>query len=315
MSAWPTGDYFLASIKKCEGQGHPALFTLIEGIVSPQSNRFASYLKARRSQLRPEEVGYPSDPGRRVSGLKREEVAELAGISLEYYTRLEQGQDYQLSEQVLAGLTRALQLDADAAEYFYRLALPSAPVSRPDGPPELSDLILHLVDGWSHVPVFIEDRNLDILMANDLSREIFPWLLRGRNAVLSAFAVPPEIRALPDWLSLARSSVAALRFQGDPSDPRLQEIVGELSVREPLFRELWADFDARRLDSGAIDVFVAGFGAAKFDWQVLNLPGGLYMVVWAPAPGSLAANAIDHVRARLRDAEPMPVELDSERVA
>lgn len=267
--------------------------------MSPESNRFAQYLRARRAQVKPEDVGFPQDAVRRVAGLKREEVAELAGISLEYYTRLEQGQPYQLSEQVLSGLSRALRLDADAARYFYRLALPEPP-TRSTGTPSLSEHVIHLVDGWSDVPVFVEDSNLDIVVANDLSRAIFPFLAPGSNAALSMFSVPDKVRALDGWLPLARACVAGLRFQADPNDPRLQEIVGELSVRDPLFRELWADHHAEPFTSGEIDVFVDGFGLVRFDWQMLNVPGGLQMVVWAPASGSLAADAIDHVRAKLR---------------
>ena len=267
--------------------------------MSSSSNRFAEYLTARRAQVKPEDVGFPSDPGRRVRGLKREEVAELAGISLEYYTRLEQGQDYQLSEPVLAGLTRALQLDADAAAYFYRLALPEPPRSYTGETPVLDERLLQVIGGWAHVPVFIADQNLDVLIANDLSLEFFPWLVTGANLVLSIFAVPPEIRNLDGWPALARATVAGLRFEGDPSSQRLQEVIGELSVREPLFREMWADHEARPFRSGSIGVFVADLGQLDFEWQVLGVPGGLSMTVWVPTPGSAAAAAIEHARARI----------------
>jgi len=267
--------------------------------VSSSSNRFAEYLRARRAQLKPEDAGFPADPGRRVSGLKREEVAELAGISLEYYTRLEQGQHYQLSEPVLEGLTRGLQLDADAAAYFYRLALPEVPRSSTGETPVLDERLLHVIEGWAHAPVFITDRNLDILIANDLSLGIFPWLVPGTNVVLAVFSVPAEVRNLEGWPTLARASVAGLRFHGDPSDPRLQEVVGELSVRETLFRELWAGYDARPLVSGSIGVFISDFGLVDLEWQVLGAPGGLSMTVWVPKPASPAAEAINYVRARL----------------
>jgi len=265
--------------------------------MSSSSIRFAEYLKARRAQLKPQDAGYPADPGRRVSGLKREEVAELAGISLEYYVRLEQGRDYRPSELVLAGLTRALQMDEDAAAYFYRLALPEPPRSEQQEAGVLDERLLHLLEEWSHVPVFLIDRNLDVLAVNELSLEIFPLLVPGANLVLSVFSVPPEVRNLEGWPALARASVAGLRFGGDPTSPRLQEVVGELSIREPLFREMWADHEARPFRSGSIDVFLAGFGQIEFEWQVLGIPGGTSMTVWVPAPGSAAAVAIDHVRA------------------
>ena len=269
--------------------------------MSPHSERIAHYLKARRSQLRPEDVGFPRDSGRRVSGLKREEVAELAGISLEYYVRLEQGQDYQVSELVLAGLTRALMLDADAATYLYRLALPEPPTPQPAPTPEVSALVRHLAEAWSEVPVSIGDRNLDTLFVNDLSSVIFPAMTVGGNSALATFSVPAEVRGLATWQNLARSCVAALRFQGDPADPRLQAIVGELSVRDPEFREMWADHEAKPLSSGPIEVNIPEFGLAEFEWQVLNVPGGLFMAVWIPAPGTLAEEALAQIRARRRD--------------
>lgn len=298
ISATSSGDYFPGDIHEC---GHRAstrpLHLYRTGHVSPHSDRFAHYLKARRAQLSPEDVGFPRDSGRRVSGLKREEVAELAGISLEYYVRLEQGQDYQVSEPVLAGLTRALMLDADAATYLYRLALPEPPTFQ-SNTTEVSVLVRHLAETWSDVPVSIGDRNLDTLFVNDLSRAIFPAMKVGGNSALAIFSVPAEVRGLATWQNLARSCVAALRFNGDPTDPRLQAIVGELSVRDPQFREMWADHEAKPLTSGPIEVFIADVGLVEFEWQVLNVPGGLFMAVWIPAPGSLAAEAIARMRER-----------------
>ena len=268
--------------------------------MSPHPNRFAQYLKARRAQLKPEDVGFPADPGRRVSGLKREEVAALAGISPEYYTRLEQGQAYQLSEEVLAGLTSALKLDADATAFFYRLALPEPPVRTTRTEPVISPLVLQLVDQWSDVPVYIYDRNQDVVLANDLARALFPTVVPGSNTVITAFAMRPELRATEQWRALARTVVAALRFHGDPADPRLQQIVGELSVREPLFRTLWADYDAVPLTSGIVPAYFEGFGTGDFPWQNLYVPGGLFMGVWPAPEGSFAHTVIEHVRAQLR---------------
>jgi transcriptional regulator with XRE-family HTH domain len=281
--------------------------------VSSHSNRFAQYLKARREQLKPEDVGFPRDPDRRVKGLKREEVAVLAGISPEYYTRLEQGQSYQLSEQVLAGLTRALRLDSYAAAYFYRLALPEAPARRPGRTPVISEAVRQLVDQWSGVPVCIFDRNQDVILMNDLMRALFPRITPGSNTVLTAFSMAPEYRVSEHWQRLARTVVAALRFYGDPTDSRLQEIVGDLSIRDPLFRTLWADHDAVPLDTGIVPAYIEGFGIAEFPWQNLMLPSGLFMGVWAPSAGSLASTIIQHLSDSLHGgAQPDVASLDLE---
>jgi len=261
----------------------------------------ADYLRARRAHLRPEDVGLPPDPGRRVRGLRRAEVAVLAGISLEYYTRLEQGRSYQLSEAVLSGLVSALQLDDNAARYFYRLALP-APSPRAARPTEpVSDVIVHLVEQWTDLPVYVADTNQDVLLANDLARALFPsLLLTGNNVIESVFLAPEEGRGLQLWQETARDAVSALRFKGDPTDPRLQEIVGGLSVRDADFRRMWADHLAEPLTSGSVPVLVEGFGFGEIPWQALDIPGGHVMIVYLAPADTFAADAIAHLRATRR---------------
>jgi transcriptional regulator with XRE-family HTH domain len=268
--------------------------------VSSHSDRFAQYLKARRAQVKPEDVGFPPDPGRRLQGLKRTEVAELAGISAEYYTRLEQGQGHQPSEQVLAGLTRALKLNADAAAYFYRLALPEPPVAGQRVATTVTEPVRRIIEQWSDVPVYVYDRNQDIMMANDLASALFPAIVAGSNAVQIAFGMAAKLRDTPQWKTLARTVVAALRFHGDPADPRLQEIVGDLSVHEPLFRTIWADYDAVPLTSGTVPAYVDGFGVVDFPWQNLRVPGGLFIGVWPAPPGTAAFTVLEHLRSKLR---------------
>ena len=269
--------------------------------MSSEASRLASYLTARRSQVTPEDVGYPRDPYRRVKGLRREEVADLAGISLEYYIRLEQGRAFQPSEQVLAGLSRALRLDANAAAYLYRLALPtpSITVARQKTPP--SNQLVHLIDQWSNLPVYVFDRNQDILITNNLARALFPSLREaGYNNIVAVFSAPTKNRDIERWRSLARGAVAALRFHGDPADPRLQEIVGDLSMRDADFRAMWADHDAQPLSSGTSPVLVTDFGVGDFDWQILNVPDGHFMMVWLAAPGTFAAAAFEFLRHKVQ---------------
>jgi transcriptional regulator with XRE-family HTH domain len=279
--------------------------------MNADSRRLGDYLRARRSRVTPEAVGLPPDPHRRVPGLRREEVADLAGISLEYYTRLEQGHPYQLSEQVLAGLARALRLDAPSSEYFYRLALP-VPAIRPAGTgTALSPIVRSLLDQWSGIPVYVFDRNQDVLATNDLAKAMFrEFALPGANCVLATFSTPAEGRSIESWQRTARGGVAALRFHGDPSDRRLQEIVGELSVRDNDFRSMWADHEARPYDSGTAPALIEGFGFGEFPWQLLNLPDGLFMVLWLAPPNTFAAAAIEHLNATLRGSD-APQELAS----
>ena len=274
------------------------------GDVASGSGSIAEYLRARRDLLRPEDVGFPPDPQRRVRGLRRSEVAELAGISLEYYTRLEQGRTYQMSETVLAGLVDALRLDESAASYFYRIALPAPPVAAVADPKPVGDLLAHLVERWGDLPVCVVDRNQDLLLASDLAVAMFPaLLLPGHNVVESVFAAPVVGRGLERWRQLAWQSVAALRFRGDPEDPRLQDIVGRLSIGDPDFRRIWADHVAEPLTSGAVPVLVDGVGFGEVPWQALDIPGGHFMIVYLATPGTFAAEAIEYLR-RARTADP-----------
>jgi transcriptional regulator with XRE-family HTH domain len=265
--------------------------------VSTDTNRLGEYLRARRAQLKPEDFGYPHDPTRRVQGLRREEVAEIAGISSEYYTRLEQGRTYQASESVLAGLTRALKLDGAAAEYFYRLALP-APRSHPARrTAPIGEGLGRLLDHLSAIPVYVMDGNQDIVVVNDLARAFFPMLaVDGANSVLSIFRAPQEERRSGWWQAAARDAVAALRLHGDPSDARMQEIVGELSVRDDDFRAMWADYEVRPLTAGSVLSFVEGYGVIELPWQSLSAPDGLIIVMFLALPGTMAAHAVEHVR-------------------
>jgi transcriptional regulator with XRE-family HTH domain len=304
-----TGDFRLAPVRHSKTQGVSTLFPVPtkRGEMSSEASRLAEFLKARRSQVRPEDVGYPRDPFRRVQGLRREEVADLAGISLEYYTRLEQGRAYQPSDQVLAGLARALRLDATSTEYLYRVALPAPPVARTRKRAQPSDQLVHLIDQWSDFPVYVFDRNQDIVVTNWLARALFPTLAEsGYNNILAVFAAPTKIRDVERWRSIARGAVAALRFQGDPADPRLQEIVGELSVRDADFREMWADHEAKPLSAGSAPLMVEGFGTGEFDWQILNVPDGLFMMVWLASPGGFADAAFEFLRRQRLDTVPRP---------
>jgi len=271
----------------------------------------AEYLRARRGSLTPEDVGYPRDSNRRVQGLRREEVAQLAGISLEYYVRLEQGRDHQISEQVLSSLSRALRLDENGRTYFYRLALPS-PRSAVGSSQQrrVSETVLQLLEQWSGTPAYLFDRNQDIIVANDLAAALSPgYVVPGNNLALMLFDADGAMRASTHWRATARASVAALRFSGDPDDPRLQEIVGTLSVRDQEFRRMWASHEVHPLVGGVSSNYVEGFGPIDLRWQILDVPDGNYMNVRLADAGSHAAAALRHLAAELRSgARAVPVQ-------
>ncbi|MFS0729642.1 helix-turn-helix transcriptional regulator [Curtobacterium sp. 1P10AnD] len=263
-----------------------------------EKSALASFLRARRAALSPDDVGLPADPRRRVTGLRREEVARLAGISVEYYRRLEQGSGHQMSLQVCASLARALRLDRAGVAYLQRLALPGAEavyeVHRGEAPPP--DLV-EMITLWDHTAAYIIDRNQDVLVLNDLMRAVAPGYMEvGNNLGLMQFEAPPEVRALPSWAEGARTTVSRLRYHGNPSDPRWQEIVALLLDDED-FAELWHRHEAHPMTSGRAPNFFPDHGWVDLRWQVLEAHPGLYTLVCYGAPGSLGERALAELRA------------------
>ncbi|WP_141399055.1 helix-turn-helix transcriptional regulator [Curtobacterium sp. 'Ferrero'] len=271
----------------------------------PEKSALASFLRARRAALRPEDVELPAEPGRRVAGLRREEVARLAGISVEYYRRLEQGSGHQMSVQVCRSLARALRLDGAGVAYLQRLALPGADASyevhRGEAPPP--DLV-EMITLWDHTAAYIIDRNQDILVLNALMRAVAPGYMEvGNNLGLMQFEAPPEVRALSSWQEGARTTVARLRYYGDPDDPRWQEIVG-LLLDDDDFRAMWDRHEAYPMTSGRAPNHFAGHGWVDLRWQVLEAHPGLYTLICYGAPGSVGERALTELRTAFREARP-----------
>jgi transcriptional regulator with XRE-family HTH domain len=207
-------------------------------------NLIGDFLRARRSQVRPEDVGLHVTGVRRVEGLRREEVALLAGVSNDYYLRLEQGRDRNPSVQVLEGLARVLQLDDDATDYLISLAAPRPKRRRRPRREVVPDGIRELL-GTLNVPAFVEGRYFDVLAANPLATALSPTLRTGENRMRSVFLDPAEQALFARWEDATATLVAAFRESvgTDTDDPRFIELVGELSLGSDRFRHLWARHD------------------------------------------------------------------------
>ena len=203
------------------------------------------YLRARRELVRPEDVNLRPVGRRRVPGLRREELAMLAGISADYYLRLEQGRDHHPSEQVIDALARALKLDEDATAHLHSLSRPAAARRWPEERERAPTSIERLIASLPNTPAFVHGRYMDVLAANALASALSPIFNPGVNLVRAVF-LDPDVRTLArDWKLLAESTVARLRvlIGPDVDDPRLGEIVTELSARSDEFRRLWARHD------------------------------------------------------------------------
>ena len=241
----------------------------------PATNVIGEYLRARRELVQPEEVGLPNLGRRRTPGLRREEVAMLAGVSADYYIRLEQGRDQHPSAQVLDALARVLQLDQDATDHLHGLARPPAQrrrrSSRPERPPAA---IVQLMLSWPTTPAYIFGRYLDVLAANPLASALAPWFTPGENLVRGAFLDPRRRELRPDWERSLGGTVAALRANVGPDidDPRLTELVGELSLRSEEFRQLWARHDVRPKGSGTTVMHHPQVGRLELSYTKFPIP-------------------------------------------
>lgn len=265
--------------------------------MTADSSLLGSYLRARRAAVSPSDAGLPVDDRRRVQGLRRAEVAQLAGISTEYYVRLEQGREHVPSAQVLAALARALRLDADGAAYLRSIVDPAPMAEAPGRGRRPSDVELRrLVRRWDGTPVFVADRNLDIVASNALCEAIGGGVLsRGQNRIEYVFSDACRAKYSPEeWQARAAQIVAVFRLSADPGDERMHELLGRLVTRSPEFAELWGRYDVAILTNGAFVQDVPPFGRLDFEWSLLVVPGtdGLTITPLFPSsPESAAAVA------------------------
>ncbi|GAA4144375.1 helix-turn-helix transcriptional regulator [Actinomadura keratinilytica] len=259
----------------------------------PQRNRLGAYLKARRALVSPEQAGIPAGGRRRVPGLRREEVAMLAGISADYYLRLERGRDTHPSPQVLDALARVLRLDDTERDYLFDLAAPPARTRRRRPPPERVPARLHHLLAAVGVPAFVEGRTFDVLAANELATALSPRLRPGQNRLRSLLLDPEEQAFQKDWAASAAALIAAFREQAgaNADDPRFVELVGELSLASARFRELWARHDVRRLEGGTTTVLHPIVGELRLHRDKLPVDGLLLVLYYADA-GSDSADKL-----------------------
>jgi transcriptional regulator with XRE-family HTH domain len=264
----------------------------------PHENLIGEYLRARRELIRPQDVGIPDLSGRRrVPGLRREEVAMLAGVSSDYYVRLEQGRDQHPSQQVLDALARALQLDDDATAHLHRLATPPTRRRRKTPRPEKVPAgILQLIASWSHTPAYVQGRYMDVLAANPIATALASYYVKGENLVRATFLDPRVRDMYGDWEHLTESTVASLRSLVGPdvNDPRLHELIGELSVRSERFRQLWARHDVRPKRRGTTRIDHPVVGPLELSYEKLPLPDTdrQTLSVYHAAPGSASSQAL-----------------------
>ena len=263
------------------------------------------FLTSRRAKITPAQAGLPLFGGtRRVPGLRREEVALLAGVSVDYYTRLERGNASGVSDTVLEALARALRLDETERTHLFDLARamqPSAPRRRRRAQQRIRPSVQHMLDAMVGVPAFVRNGRLDILGANSLGRALyadqFDSPAQPPNTARFFFLDQRATSFYVEWEGVATDVVAVLRAEAgrDPHDRHLSDLVGELSTRSEVFRTLWATHNVRRHDTG-LKRFrhpVVGELNLTFDAMELVADPGLTLFVYTAEPGSKSAEALN----------------------
>jgi transcriptional regulator with XRE-family HTH domain len=277
------------------------------------------FLTSRRAKIAPEQAGLPVYGGsRRVPGLRREEVSLLAGVSVDYYTRLERGNMNGVSESVLEALARALQLDEAERAHLFDLARAAGPMARTrrrSAPKQIRPSVRRILDAMTDAPALVQNGRLDILAANRLGQALYSELYldptRPINHARFTFLDPRAHDFYPDWDRAANDGVALLRAEAgrNPYDRCLTDLVGELSTRSEAFRVLWAAHNVRFHQTGAKQFHhpVVGDLSLTFEMLELTADAGLNLLAYSAEPGSRSEQALNLLgswAATLDQAEP-----------
>ncbi|WP_331770483.1 helix-turn-helix domain-containing protein (plasmid) [Embleya sp. NBC_00888] len=241
----------------------------------------SEFLRNRRSRLRPEDVGLAGSTGRhrRVPGLRREELARLAGVSVAYLTRLEQGRGHNVSEEVLDAVARALRLtDAEHAHLNHLVHCQRRKRASPPERQQVRPALRGLLASLETVPAYVTGQRTDILAWNPMAAALFgDWdrlPARERNWARLVFLRPEQRGLFVDWEAKAADIVGALRLDAGchPDDPQLSALVGELSVKSEEFRSLWATHDVKEKHHGAMRLRHPLVGDLTLSFESLRLP-------------------------------------------
>ncbi|MFI6443422.1 helix-turn-helix domain-containing protein [Kitasatospora sp. NPDC050543] len=267
-----------------------------------QRTELSEFLRSRRARLRPEDLGLSHHGGRRrVPGLRREELAQAAGVSVAYYTRLEQGHGQNVSTAVLEAIADALRLSPAERAHLTHLTEPvrrrARVVTRPQTVRPALQLLLDAMDG---VPAYVLGRRLDIIAWNRLgcalAGDFAAMRPEQRNMAWQVFLEPTAREFYDDWEGKAADLVAMLRLDAGryPDDPKLASLIGELSVKSEEFRHLWATHDVHDKGHGVKELHHPLVGRLTLSYETLKPPGDVdqVLVTYHAEPGSTSAESL-----------------------
>jgi transcriptional regulator with XRE-family HTH domain len=269
------------------------------------SDEIREFLMSRRAKVTPEQAGLTAyGRNRRVKGLRREEVAMLAGISVEYYTRFERGNAAGASDDVIEGVVRALQLDEAERTHLFDLVRTSnaglRPTRRRPAQERVRPVVQRILDSMT-APAYVRNGRLDLLAANPLGRAlyepVFDDLSGTPNMARFLFLQRRAVEFFPDWETIANDAVAILRAEAgrDPYDKALSQLIGELSTRSQEFGVRWAAHNVKFHRTGTKTLHHPVVGNLTLDYEALDLPGdaGQRILVYSAEPGSPSQHALD----------------------
>jgi hypothetical protein len=271
-------------------------------LVDPAKD-IAEFLTSRREKVTPEQVGLPTYGPRRVKGLRREEVASLAGVSVEYYKRLERGNAGGVSDSVLEALAGALRLDDAERAHLHDLARavnPVAPKRRRASQQRVRPVVQRIVDAMT-TPAIVRNSRVDYLSANALGRALYAPVFDSReqpaNSARFTFLDPAAQDFYADWERTAKDLVAHLRSEAgrNPYDRELSNLIGELSTRSPEFRTWWAAHNVRYHQTGVKRLHHPVAGELELSYEVMELSAdsGLTVAIYSAEPESRSQQALD----------------------
>lgn len=272
-----------------------------------RTEEIKDFLVSRRAAITPEQAGLPNfGAHRRVKGLRREEVAMLAGVSAEYYTKLERGSLGGASESVLSSLATALKLTYDERSYLFTLARNqsgSKPIKRTASSLVLRPNLQQIIERIE-LPVFVRNTRLDVLGLNPLGKALFPWLIPvdgvPANTARYIFLNAESKEYFIDWHKAATDAVSLLRMQAarDPYDRALTDLIGELSTLSAEFRQLWAKHSIGRSQVGQKRFNHPLVGALELNYEVLTVAEdpNLLMLIYSPVPGSIEVSKLQTLK-------------------
>jgi transcriptional regulator with XRE-family HTH domain len=267
----------------------------ISFVTVDEHNALGDFLRARRNATMPREVGLPNVASRRVPGLRREEVALLAGVSTDYYVRLEQGRERFPSPQVLQAIARVLRLDDPAAAHLFRLGHCAPQTTAvPDGP--VSAEVLRMMNSLGDVPAFVVGRAQDILAANAMAEALYAGFARFDNLLRMIFLDPFARDFYADWDRAASIATGNLRASSArfPDDERIEQLVGALSVRSEAFAASWVRYDVRPRTRELKEFRHPQVGTLRLTFEALDVLSspGQHLSVYGAEAGGPSADAL-----------------------